>query len=103
MSFLREILDEYVIGWDEKRYDKWKEKDDRRWNARTMKPLLTTSVSWSELDYSRDGEMKERVPDYPEEVLRWLEEYEDLRLAVEDYDDRYPVLPCRWRRRTRPG
>ena len=41
MSFLREILDEYVIGWDEKRYDKWKEKDDRRWNARTMKPLLT--------------------------------------------------------------
>ena len=30
MSFLREILDEFVIGWDEKRYDKWKEKDDRR-------------------------------------------------------------------------
>ena len=26
MSFLREILDEYVIGWDEKRYDKWKRK-----------------------------------------------------------------------------
>ena len=55
MSFLREILDEFVIGWDEKRYDKWKEKDDRRWNARTMKPLLTTAVSWSELDYSGDG------------------------------------------------
>ena len=92
MSFLREILDEFVIGWDEKRYDKWKEKDDRRWNARTMKPLLTRTVSWSELDYSGDGEMKERAPDYPEEVLQWLEEYEDLHLAVEDYDDRYPSL-----------
>ena len=92
MSFLREILDEFVIGWDEKRYDKWKEKDDRRWNARTMKPLLTRTVSWSELDYSGDGEMKERAPDYPEEVLQWLEEFEDLHLAVEDYDDRYPSL-----------
>ena len=30
MSFLREILDEYVLGWDEKQYDKWKENDDRR-------------------------------------------------------------------------
>ena len=92
MSFLREILDEFVIGWDEKRYDKWKEKDDRRWTARTMKPLLTRTVSWSELDYSGDGEMKERAPDYPEEVLQWLEEFEDLHLAVEDYDDRYPSL-----------
>lgn len=92
MSFLREILDEFVVNWDEKRYEQWKEKDDRRWNARKMKPLPAMKVAWSELDYSGDGEQNERVPDYPEEVLDWVEEYADYKLLVEDYDDRYPVL-----------
>ena len=92
MGFLKEILDEKIIQWDDKRYTNWKTRSDRTKNAALLTRLPRMSVLWNSPDYDLQGGTGDRVPNYPDEVMDWIEQFDDLNLASEEYGNAYDRL-----------
>lgn len=92
MGILKDILDEKIIQWDDKRYSSWKEKSDRTKNAASLTILPRMTVLWNAPDYDLQGGTGDRVPNYPEEIVDWIERFDDLNLASEEYESAHELL-----------
>ena len=92
MGIIKDILDEKIIRWDDRRYSSWKEKSDRTRNAASLTILPRMTVLWNAPDYDFQGGTGDRVPNYPEEVMDWIEQFDDLKLAAEEYDSAHERL-----------